>query len=181
MAMRDIRICTLPMLVLRGLVCFPETVNHFDVGRLKSVEALNAAMEKDQRIFLVAQRDVTVDDPSPRDLYRMGVVAHIRQIIKLPNNNFRIIVEGEYRATVLEVLKEEPFYLVSFYGGEATKDRLDAIFTPEVLKVIWRDYGRFVFAPEKKNVEKELKRLGIIDGAGEEKPSKKGLFGLFRK
>ena len=46
---------------------------------------------------------------------------------------------------------------------------------------IWRDYGRFVFAREKKNVEKELKRLGIIDGAGEEKPSKKGLFGLFRK
>ncbi|MBQ8589121.1 MAG: hypothetical protein IJ486_01525 [Firmicutes bacterium] len=77
--------------------------------------------------------------------------------------------------------REEPFFLVSGYGGEATKNRLDAIFTPEVLKVIWRDYGQFVFAPEKKNVEKELKRLGIIDGAGEEKPSKKGLFGLFRK
>ena len=68
----DTRISTLPMLVLRGLVCFPETVMHFDVGRLKSVAALNAAMEKDQLIYLVSQRDVSVDDPQPKDLYRMG-------------------------------------------------------------------------------------------------------------
>jgi len=111
MATRDTRLSTLPMLVLRGLVCFPETVNHFDVGRLKSVAALNAAMENDQRIFLVTQKDVTQDDPKPDELYRMGIVAHVRQIVKLPHDNFRIIVEGEYRATALEIVQHTPYYV----------------------------------------------------------------------
>ncbi len=105
------RMCTLPMLVLRGLVCFPETVIHFDVGRLKSVAALNAAMEKDQKIFLVTQKDITQDDPEPKDLYTMGVVAHVRQIVKLPHDNFRIIVEGEYRATAVEIVQHAPYFV----------------------------------------------------------------------
>ena len=108
---RENRLSTLPMLVLRGLVCFPETVIHFDVGRLKSVAALNAAMENDQRIFLVSQRDVSVDDPKPEDLYRMGVVAHVRQIVKLPHDNFRIIVDGEYRATAVELVQTDPYFV----------------------------------------------------------------------
>ncbi len=102
---------TLPMLVLRGLVCFPETVMHFDVGRLKSVAALNAAMKKDQTVFLVTQKDVTEEDPSPNGLYRMGVVAKVKQILKLPHDNFRIVVEGEYRASIAEIVQEEPHYI----------------------------------------------------------------------
>lgn len=112
MEMRENRYSTLPMLVLRGLVCFPETVIHFDVGRLKSVAALNAAMERDQRIFLVAQKDVALDDPTPNDLYRMGVVGRVRQIVKLPHDNFRIIVDGEYRATAVEILQTDPYFMV---------------------------------------------------------------------
>lgn len=99
------------MLVLRGLVCFPETVMHFDVGRLKSVAALNAAMKKDQTVFLVTQKDVTEDDPSPSGLYRMGVVAKVKQILKLPHDNFRIVVEGEYRASIAEIVQQEPHYI----------------------------------------------------------------------
>ncbi len=102
---------TLPMLVLRGLVCFPETVMHFDVGRLKSVSALNAAMKKDQLVFLITQKDVTADDPKPTDLYRMGVVARVKQILKLPHDNFRIVVEGEYRASIAEIVQENPHYI----------------------------------------------------------------------
>ncbi|MBQ4612680.1 MAG: endopeptidase La [Clostridia bacterium] len=102
---------TLPMLVLRGLVCFPQTVMHFDVGRLKSVAALNEAMKKDQMVFLVAQKDVTVDDPEPADVYRMGVVAHVKQILKLPHDSFRIVVEGEYRASIAEIVRQEPYYV----------------------------------------------------------------------
>ncbi len=102
---------TLPMLVLRGLVCFPETVMHFDVGRLKSVAALNAAMKKDQTVFLVTQKDVTEEDPSPSGLYRMGVVAKVKQILKLPHDNFRIVVEGEYRASIAEIVQQEPHYI----------------------------------------------------------------------
>ncbi len=110
---------TLPMLVLRGLVCFPETVMHFDVGRLKSVAALNEAMKHNQRIFLVAQKNVEQDDPQPEDLYTMGVVAHVQQILKLPHDNFRIIVEGEYRACVAEILQTAPYYQV------VTQERLE--------------------------------------------------------
>ena len=112
MADRNEKHCeTLPLLVLRGLVCFPQTVIHFDVGRLKSVAALNAAMKSDQRIFLVAQKDMEKDDPEPQDIYRIGVVARIQQILKLPHDNFRIVVEGEYRAAIAELLQVEPFYL----------------------------------------------------------------------
>lgn len=103
---------SLPMLVLRGLVCFPETVVHFDVGRLKSVAALNTAMKKDQRIFLVAQQDLEQDDPQPHEVYRIGVVGRVQQILKLPHDNFRIVVEGEYRASVAEVLQTAPYYSV---------------------------------------------------------------------
>jgi len=124
----DIRLTTLPMLVLRGLVCFPETVIHFDVGRLKSVAALNAAMENDQRIFLVSQRDVSIDDPKPKDLYRMGVVAHVRQIVKLPHDNFRIIAEGEYRATAVELVQTDPYFVA------VVQERRDRPVSPALLE-----------------------------------------------
>ena len=128
MANRESRLSTLPMLVLRGLVCFPETVIHFDVGRLKSVAALNVAMERDQRIFLVAQKDVSQDDPTPNDLYRMGVVGRVRQIVKLPHDNFRIIVDGEYRATAVEILQTEPYFMV------VAQERLDKPVSPALLE-----------------------------------------------
>ena len=128
MANRESRLSTLPMLVLRGLVCFPETVIHFDVGRLKSVAALNVAMERDQRIFLVAQKDVSQDDPTPKDLYRMGVVGRVRQIVKLPHDNFRIIVDGEYRAAAVEILQTEPYFMV------VAQERLDKPVSPALLE-----------------------------------------------
>ncbi len=128
MANRESRLSTLPMLVLRGLVCFPETVIHFDVGRLKSVAALNTAMERDQRIFLVAQKDVSQDDPTPSDLYRMGVVGRVRQIVKLPHDNFRIIVDGEYRATAVEILQTEPYFMV------VAQERQDKPVMPALLQ-----------------------------------------------
>ena len=128
MAMKENRLSTLPMLVLRGLVCFPETVIHFDVGRLKSVAALNAAMERDQRIFLVAQKDVSQDDPKPQDLYRMGVVGRVRQIVKLPHDNFRIIVDGEYRATAVEIIQTDPYFVV------VAQERLDKPVSPALLE-----------------------------------------------
>lgn len=128
MANRENRLSTLPMLVLRGLVCFPETVIHFDVGRLKSVAALNMAMERDQRIFLVSQKDVTQDDPKPDELHRMGVVGRVRQIVKLPHDNFRITVDGEYRATVVEILQTEPYFMV------VAQERQDKPVTPALLE-----------------------------------------------
>ncbi len=89
---------TMPLLALRGLVCFPEVLLHFDVGRTKSVKALNAAMESGQKIYLVAQKNLFDEEPDEAGLYEMGCVAHIRQILRMPDETVRVLVEGKYRA-----------------------------------------------------------------------------------
>ncbi len=86
------------MLPLRGLTVFPKMLAHFDVGREKSVGALEAAMASDQEVFLVTQRDIRLDTPKQEDLYEVGTVAHIRQVLKMPGDNVRVLVEGKYRA-----------------------------------------------------------------------------------
>ena len=100
---------SLPMLPLRGLLAFPHMVLHFDVGRKKSVAALEHAMMDDQRIFLVAQRDVDVNDPTVDDIYHVGTIACIKQVLKLPGDNVRILVEGKYRAKLLDCIHSEPY------------------------------------------------------------------------
>ncbi len=101
---------SLPMLPLRGLMVFPHMVLHFDVGRKKSVAALEQAMLGDQRIFLVAQRDVDVDDPGVDDIYHVGTIAQIKQVLKLPGDNIRVLVEGKSRAILRAVTQEEPHF-----------------------------------------------------------------------
>lgn len=110
---RVARIKTLPLLALRGLVVFPEMVLHFDAGRKKSVAALTHAMEVDQTVFLVTQRRMQDEDPAMEDLYPVGVVAKIRQILRLPGEGLRVMVEGIYRARVVTALQAEPFALVT--------------------------------------------------------------------
>ncbi|MBQ7885594.1 MAG: endopeptidase La [Clostridia bacterium] len=101
---------SLPMLPLRGLMVFPHMVLHFDVGRKKSIAALERAMMEDQRIFLVAQRDIDVDDPGIDDIYHVGTIAAIKQVIKLPGDNIRLLVEGKSRAILRAVTQEEPYF-----------------------------------------------------------------------
>ncbi len=113
MTKRAIRTATLPLLALRGLVVFPGMLLHFDVARKKSVLALHDCMEVDQTIFLVAQRDLADDEPDIQALYATGVVAKVRQILRVSQDSFRVLVEGQYRAKISEVVKAEPFYMVS--------------------------------------------------------------------
>ncbi len=100
-----------PVLPLRGMMVFPHMVLHFDVGRPKSVGALENAMLEDQQIFLVAQRDADVDDPTISDLCRVGTIAHIKQVLNLPGDSIRVLVEGIRRATLETVVEEEPFLM----------------------------------------------------------------------
>lgn len=116
---RVARCATLPLLALRGLVVFPGMHLHFDVGRRKSILALNEAMGEDQLIYLVTQKDMAVDDPALDDLYEMGVVARVRQVLKLPGDNLRILVDVLYRAGVEQVEQTEPYLRV------AVKERLE--------------------------------------------------------
>ena len=99
----------LPVLPLRGIVVFPGCVTHFDVGRSKSARAVEEAMRGDQMIFLVAQRDVQCDEPKKADLYQIGTVAYVRQILRLPGDNMRILVEGKYRAQLTDMIHAEPY------------------------------------------------------------------------
>lgn len=88
----------LPVLPLRGLTAFPHMIIHFDVGRMMSIRALEASMKNGQLIFLTAQRELKTSTPSPGDLYQMGTVCMVRQILRLPGDNIRVLVEGRARA-----------------------------------------------------------------------------------
>ena len=103
---------TLPMLPLRGKYIFPNTVIHFDVSRSRSVKAIEEAMEHDQMIFLNNQIDPTAEDPGIEDLYRVGTLARIKQVVKLPKNILRVFAEGLFRAELSETVEYEPFYKV---------------------------------------------------------------------
>lgn len=107
---RVARATTYPVLALRGLVAFPQTTLQFEVAREKSVKALEAAVNNDQCLFLVAQKDMSVEDPTADDLHTVGVVARVRQVLKMPSDTFRVAVEGLYRARVRTVLQEEPYF-----------------------------------------------------------------------
>lgn len=93
---------------MRGIVMFPSMLLHFDVGREKSVLAIKKAMEGDRQIFLVAQRDYTVEDPKQEDLYKVGVVAKIVQLLNSEKDSIRIMVEGVYRAVLVKADMEGP-------------------------------------------------------------------------
>jgi len=99
----------LPVLALRGLNVFPGMTVHFDVGRKKSVRAVEEAMRNNQEIFLVTQKDIQVDDPDQNGMYAIGTVSYIKQILKLPGDTIRLLVEGKYRASLTECIQTEPY------------------------------------------------------------------------
>ena len=100
---------SLPMVALRGVAVLPEMVRHFDVSREKSLKAIEEAMEGNQKIFLSAQKDIESEDPKMADVYRVGCVATIRQIVKLPKKINRVLVSGDTRACINTIEFEEPY------------------------------------------------------------------------
>ena len=100
---------TIPVLTLRGLTVFPQLLLHFDVGRPASIRALEEAMEQKREIFLVTQRDLTVESPEERDLYTIGTVAEVKQILRLPENGVRVMVAGRSRGRLLRLTSLEPY------------------------------------------------------------------------
>lgn len=100
----------LPLIPLRGLSIFPYMVLHFDVGRKKSIKALEAAMAKDQKIFLTTQFDIDNDAPDSKDFYKIGTVCKIKQMLKLPGDAIRVLVEGIQRGEVETFIDETPYF-----------------------------------------------------------------------
>ncbi len=101
---------TLPLLPLRGLTVFPYMILTFDVGREKSIRALDDAMLNNQMIFLVTQKDAKNDSPGEEDVYRVGTVSKVKQLLRLPGDTIRVLVEGISRAEISEFLQIEPFF-----------------------------------------------------------------------
>ena len=101
-----------PLLALRGILVFPSMVIHLDVGREKSIASLETAMMGDQTIFLASQKEVAIEDPKPKEIYRIGTLAKINQMLKLPNGTIRVLVEGLYRAEIVRFVEEEKEYRV---------------------------------------------------------------------
>src|SRR4051812_4570320 len=115
---------TVPLLPLRGLLVYPTMVLHLDVGRERSVQALEKAMVDDHLIFLTTQKDVSIDEPAEEDLYKLGTLTKVKQMLKLPNGTIRVLVEGLNRAEVVSFNEEEDYYSVSIvtYEDSDTKD-----------------------------------------------------------
>ncbi|TRZ87470.1 endopeptidase La [bacterium] len=102
----------IPLIPLRDLVVFPATLVPFIVGRPSSIQALEKAAEKDKMIFLSAQMDASIDNPTPRDIYSMGVTAKIIRTVKTDEKNMKVIVEGKTRARIVEYLSTYPYYQI---------------------------------------------------------------------
>jgi len=111
----------MPLIPLRGLAVFPNMVVHFDLGREKSILALERAMVMNQTVFLVSQKDADLDLPTTNDIYEFGTVAKIKQMLRLPGNNIRVLVDGQYRAKIENYVQEVPYFLASVEGVEDSK------------------------------------------------------------
>lgn len=99
----------MPILALRGLAVFPDQTIHFDVGRPKSIRALEAAMKQDQTLLLIPQKDMLVDDPKLIDLYSIGTVAKVKQVLKTQGENLRVLVTGIHRGKIAELSQSDPY------------------------------------------------------------------------
>lgn len=113
-----------PLLPLRGLLVFPTMVLHLDVGRDKSVQALEKAMMNDHFIFLTTQKDTSIEDPTEDDFFEMGTLTQVKQMLKLPNGTFRVLVEGLKRGKIEEFLRTDEYFEVRIqtYENEEIKD-----------------------------------------------------------
>lgn len=153
----------LPVLPLRGVVVFPYMLIHLDVGRPRSMEALEAAMVQDREIFLTAQLDPETEEPEEKDLYPVGTLAEIRQLIKLPDGSVRVLVEGKKRA------RKQAFTALERYDeveAEICIDPIDGSMGMEALtRAVVHEFEEWVRLSKKIPAE-TLISVAIIDDAG---------------
>ena len=153
----DTMIMKMPAVALRGMVILPGMVAHFDVSRAKSIKAVEEAMMDEQKIFLVAQKDVEQENPDIEDLFKIGIIAEVKQVIKLQNNIERILVEGKERAE-LSAFLENPDYLLAeiIRFDEEVDDGLPEEAKEAMLRSIQETFGKYVVVNPK--MGKELQR-----------------------
>ncbi|MGI6712177.1 MAG: endopeptidase La [Bacillota bacterium] len=109
---QDQKYCEIPMLPLRGVLVFPYMIIHLDVGRERSINSIDEAMLNKKEIFLAMQKEAQIDEPGAEDIYQVGTIAEIKQLLKLPGGTIRVLVEGLHRARVVNYISYEPFIKV---------------------------------------------------------------------
>ena len=143
----------LPMLALRGLSVFPNMLLNFDVERPMSVAALNVAAEGERRIFLLAQKDIAKESPSENDLYKVGTICTIKQLLRIPGGGIKVLVEGSQRASLKKILSDRKFFFVEVEPIiEETAEKM----TPRIEALIRKCVGLFdTYSSMTGNVTKE--------------------------
>ncbi len=139
----------MPVIALRGIAVFPDQTVHFDVGRLKSVMALEAAMKRDQIIMLVPQKNILDDDPGLPDLYPVGTVVKVKQILKSQGDNIRILVNGLTRAKIVQMAHNEPYLagVVTEIPKAVAKDDLNNRALRREAMALYNEYVHFTDSP----------------------------------
>ncbi|QKY69599.1 endopeptidase La [Lentibacillus sp. CBA3610] len=153
----------LPLLPLRGLLVFPSMVLHLDVGRDKSVAALEKAMMGDQTIFLAAQKQVSLDNPEKKDIYRIGTIAYVKQMLKLPNGTIRVLVEGLRRGEISRFVDENEEFTVEV--NELEDERGEQNEEEALMRSLLRQFEQYIKVSQK--ITKEtLATVSDIDEPG---------------
>ncbi len=163
--MKEIYGISTPVMALRGISVFPQMVYSFDVGREKSIRALDEAMNGDQQMILLMQKDVSVDEPGPDDLYEIGVLVHIRQILKMPGDVVRILVEGLSRIHMTEFTQESPCLEGICEKLSDIEYRTSAPRVEALLRVSYQLYGSYCDLLPKSNADALLRLMTSEDPA----------------
>ena len=137
---------SLPVVALRGMTILPEMVAHFDVSREKSLQAIDQAMTEGEKIFLTGQYEIETEDPDVTDIHRIGCIATIKQIVKLPKKISRVLVSGEQRAELIDLEFKEPY----LRGTVAVREDVDTS---------WEDTGAEHSGIFSKNTWQRIQRL----------------------
>lgn len=152
-----------PLLPLRGLLVYPSMVLHLDVGREKSVKALEKAMVDDNLILLCSQSEVNIEEPTQEDIFRIGTVAKVRQMLKLPNGTIRVLVEGMERAEILEYLENEEYYEV--FAQERPEEETDDPEVDALMRTVLTQFEHYINLSKKVTPE-TLAAVSDIEEAG---------------
>lgn len=151
----------LPLLPLRGLTVFPDMILHFDVGRPKSIKALEEAMVSNQMIFLVTQKEAKTDAPGEEDIFNVGTISRVKQLLKLPGDTIRVLVEGISRAEISEFVQNEPFFIAEVTEKIYVEDSSHKVEAEALMRRVLSTFEEFVKLSNKISPETMLAVMSI--------------------
>ena len=139
----DTEILKIPAVALRGMVILPGMIAHFDISRDRSIRAIEQCMMDSQKIFLSAQKDVEQEEPGADDVYHIGVIAEVKQVIKLQNNIVRILVEGIERAELSAFAQTDPYLLAEVAPCVLPEEGLSEEAKAAMVRSVQETYSRY--------------------------------------